>query len=204
MKLTLQILTYLIFAIGCSAATNDLESDKTINKIFNKDEVKDLETLVNFFENQICLGQNIDTPNKQDCYESFFKHMVQCEKTGEIILNISFEEQKKMYNQIRKKTFNEIWGLGWQTWNNNGEKLKLYGLQTKGKFVEFLHELSLDYPIIDHYYNTFIMAGDIAPSMVANIIMRHEELDTSDIRIRLMLAIHYLTMNDRYERKEKY
>lgn len=204
MKLTLQILTYLIFAIGCSAATNDFESDKTINKIFNKKEVKDLETLVNFFENQICLGQNIDTTNKHDCYESFFKHMVQCEKTGEIILNISFEEQKKLYDQIRKKTFHEIWEQGWKTGNNNEEKLKFYGLRTKGKYVEFLHELSKDYPIVDNYYNSFQFVGDIGPSMVATIIMGHEELDTSDIRIRLLLAIHYLTMNDLYERNEKY
>jgi len=204
MKFILQILILLTFTSNCFATNKDLESNSTIHKIFNKHEIQDLETIINFFENQICQGQNTDTINRQDCYEGFFNHMVQCEKTGEIILNISFEQQKKMYDQIRKKTFNEIWGLGWKTWNNNGEKLKLYGLKTKGKYAEFLHELGLDYLIIDHYYNTFIMAGDIAPSMVANIIMRHEELDTSDIRIRLMLAIHYLTMNDLYERNEKY
>ncbi len=204
MKLTLQILIYLILAIGCSAATNDFKSDKTINKIFNKDEIKDLETLVNFFENQICLGQNIDTQNKQDCYERFFNHMVQCEKTGEVILNISFDEQKNIYNKISKSTFNQIWAFG-KTWEyNSTDTLKYLYFNEKGKYIKFLKEFGQDNKFVKGYYDTFELIGDISPSMFAEIIMRYKEFDISDARFRLLLAIHYLTVNDDYERKEKY
>jgi len=204
MKLTLQILIYLIFAISCTTATNGLKSDKTINKIFNKDEIKDLEILVNFFENQICLGQNIDLKNKQDCYESFFKHMVHCEEIGEVILNISFEAQKKIYDEISQSTFNQIWAIG-KTWEHNStDTLKYLFLNEKGKYIKFLKEFGTVNPFVEGYYDSFKLIGDISPSMFAGIIMRYKEFDISDAKFRLLLAIHYLTVNDDYERKEKY
>ncbi len=204
MRLTIQILTLLIFTSNCFAVKKDLKSDETIIKIFNKREIKDLDRLVNFFETQICSGQKTNKINIQECYERFFKKMNQSEKAGEIILNISFAEQKIVYDQISKKTFDEIWEQGWKIRNNNDVRLKFYGLKTKGKYVEFLKEFGLVNSFVHEYHSSLQIAGDISPSMFAGTIKRFKEFDISDPKIRLLIAVHYLTINDNYKRKEKY
>ena len=57
--------------------------------------------------------------------------------------------------------------------------------------------------IAKDYYTTTEMFGTITPSIVAEMIKEYKELDISDVRVRLMIALHYLTLNDEQKRHEK-
>jgi hypothetical protein len=74
------------------------------------------------------------------------------------------------------------------------------------KYPKFLKELGKEYELIKNYSESLETSGGISPIMIGDILIikKHHQYDLNDIRLQLVLAIHYLTLNDQYERKEKY
>ncbi|MBK8627678.1 MAG: hypothetical protein IPN86_19590 [Saprospiraceae bacterium] len=68
----------------------------------------------------------------------------------------------------------------------------------KGKYLDYLEkEISQINPKTKLYIEKFSMAGDISPSIFADVVKNYGEYDIEDERIRLLIAIHYLTINHR-------
>jgi hypothetical protein len=195
----------ILTLIGCSSSKSDkLKSDLTAINVFEDSEIRDLSIILKFFNEQICTTQQIDIGQTNDCYKSFFERMEKAGETGNIEIKIPFSEQQKMYESISDSTFNQIWSFG-KSWNRDSpDTLKYLGLRYDGKYAEFLKTLGKENKVIEVYYEAFEASGAISPSMVAGLLMNYEVYDIHDIRIKLIVAIHYLTMNDQYERKEKY
>ncbi|UXX79492.1 hypothetical protein N7E81_19275 [Reichenbachiella carrageenanivorans] len=122
-------------------------------------------------------------------------------------MNISYPKQTtELYDNISSSTFQELWGFGelstFDVQSNSRVKYKDIGLNYQSKYVDFLKELSREYPVINNYYESFVEAGDISPAMIS-IVTKHQSFELSDVRIRLVIAVHCLTMNDKYERRER-
>ncbi|MDP3352955.1 MAG: hypothetical protein Q8S44_04370 [Flavobacteriaceae bacterium] len=118
---------------------------------------------------------------------------------------VNFEQQLEMYKQIDKSTFNKIWYFQ-KSWPHKEQKdtLKNISFRPENKYFEFLEKCGKDNKAVNYYSDTFKASGDISPSMNASLIMQYELYDISDIRTKLIIAIHYLTLNDQNWRKEKY
>ncbi|MBC8489660.1 MAG: hypothetical protein H8D45_26880 [Bacteroidetes bacterium] len=201
MKKLYQIIA-LIILIGCSGSNQEnLQSNSTIIKIFNKSEIRDLTRILEFFNKQICTNQQLGKKNFNDCYLSFFERMSEVEKIGSIKIKISFDEQKKMYAQLSDSTFNQIWTFGKVVNRLSNDTLQQIEIKYDCKYVDFLNQLGKDYNVINKYYENFRSIGDIGPSMVADLLINHDSYNFKDIRVKLFVAIHYLTLNDQYERK---
>ena len=57
------------FLTNCTFESNsDLSSDILIKKTFNKSEIKDLQKILDFFNNEIC---NSDYKKLNQCYENY-------------------------------------------------------------------------------------------------------------------------------------
>lgn len=149
-------------------------------------------------------NENVSTENVQNCYQSFFIRMEKAEEIGSIDLKISFESQQRLYKEIDSATFNQIWIFNRSWKKNSPDTLKSMTYNCNGKFVRFLETFAKEDEVVKDYYNSFQSAGDIVPSMVARLQKLHKDYDTHDIRIRLLIAIHYLTLSDQYHRIEKY
>src|SRR5690606_37030705 len=119
-------------------------------------------------------------------------------------IKIPFSEQQKLYDSISDSTFNQIWCLGKSWKRDSPDTLKHIGLRYDGKYSEFLKSFGKENKVIQGDYQTFEDAGAISPSMVAGLLFNYEDYDVRDIRIKLIVAIHYLTMSDQNERKEEY
>jgi hypothetical protein len=195
----------LLFLINFSVKSQEkLNDNSTIKTVFNDIEIQDLETILEFFDSKICETENIDESNISDCYQSFFERMAQYEKTGIIEFRIPFEDQENIYEIINQTTFNEIWTFG-KSWKRESDQaFKYLSYNLNGKYVEYLEELGNENKIIKNYIETLYGAGDISPIMFANVLMGYKNYDITDIQIRLMIAIHYMTLNDQEERNEKY
>ncbi len=204
MKKIYQIIALLVL-IGCSTSNREkLESNSTITTVFNKSEIRDLTKILEFFNEQICAAQNVDKNNLLDCFQSFFMRLAEADQTGSIEIRIPYEEQQNMYKQISDSTFNQIW-LFEKIWNRHStDTLKHINYKYDGKYVEFLSALSKEDEVIRNYYENFKALRGISPSMVAELVKNYDFYNINDIRIRLVVAIHYLTMNDQFERNEKY
>jgi len=198
------LLMFNLTLISCSSKRDKLGDNSSIQSIFNEKEIIDLEKILVFFENQISEIENRPIEDLQKCYESFFIRLEKAEETGFVETKIPFGKQLNFYNEIDTTTFNQIWCFH-RSWNyGSSDTLKSISINLKGKYVVFLESLGKEHGLIKKYDEMLRGSGDISGGMVASLLMFHKKYDTNDIRIRLLIAIHYLTLNDQFERDEKY
>ncbi|MFB6320886.1 hypothetical protein [Saccharicrinis sp. FJH54] len=199
------LIAYCFLIISCSnTKKDDLKSNVTIREAFNDQEIKDLTMMMNFFEDQVVSLSNNKYPNREEYLKKYLTQLANNAENEGLFLNISFKKQKEMYSQISDSTFNQIWTIGKYWEFQSPDTLKYLFYNSKGDYIRFMNLLSEDDNLIRNYYEAFISSKNMSPTMIANVLMRYEELDISDIRIRLFIAVHYLTINDHFERKEKY
>ena len=182
-----------------------MNSDTLIKKSFNESEIKDLQKIFDFFNNEIC-SSNYEKLN--ECYLNYCsKRKKQIEQNVELefSMNINFEEQQKLYSKIQTNTFKEIWSFQKSIpVRDRKDTLKYLSFNDNGKFVKFLKQYGNENKRIKNYYDSFLKYRDISPSMFAGVLMEFKDYDIDDIRTKLIFAIHYLTFNDQNLRKEKY
>lgn len=204
------ILLNILFFILISCSIKEkrkLESDSIITSVFNKTEIQDLQTILNFFNKQICENEDFDGQNINNYYQDFMKRLKSesIESNGTIYLEIPFEEQLKMYKRIENSTFNEIWLFGKSfPLGSSTDTLKSIFINHSGKYPKFLKEVGKKDSIINIYQEQLSNSGDISPQMFSSLLMGYENYNIKDIKVRLVIAIHYLTLNDENLRKEKY
>ncbi|WP_321288302.1 hypothetical protein [uncultured Sunxiuqinia sp.] len=204
MKNLFLVLT-IIIAFSCTTQKqNNLSNDETIKESFNSTEINDLTKIQSFFDKSIGLTENKNQENLEKVYTYFFLENSDIEKAANFKLSINFNDQKELYNQLDEKTFNDIWEISWsKKWNSN-DTIKHVQLNRQGKYVQFLKTFGEQDSVINNYYNSLEIAGDISPAMVADLAKNYKNYNVKDPKIRLIIAIHYLTINDQLERKEKY
>ncbi len=199
------LISTMIIALSCTTQRqNDLSNDLTIKESFNTTEINDLTKIQSFFDKSIGLTESDKQDNLEKVYTDFFLQNSDIEKMSDFKLSINFNDQKGMYNQLDKKTFDNIWTISWLTKPDSNDSLKYIQLNRQGKYVEFLKSLGQQDSVINNYYNSLEIAGDISPTMVGDLIKNYKNYNIKDPKVRLIIAIHYLTQNDKFERKEKY
>ena len=199
----LYLLIFILTLINCSGKKNKLADSDTFLKSFNQTEIEDLQLLFNFFNESICSSKEKESID--ECYDYFFKKMEKGADTGNMELTLDFENQKRIYNPFSDSTFNEIWAYG-KSWNYRDypkDTFRTVSLNLKGQYINFLKEVGKTDKVIKNYYEAIEVAGDISPSLIAGLLMNHDSYNVKDIRVKFIIAIHYLTLNDQYKRKEK-
>lgn len=185
---------------NCSVSHGGFADDKIISESFTKTETRDLQLLVDFFNQTIC-----DSNSKlMDCYLAFFNKVKQAADSGSIYLHIPFEQQQNIYETFEDSTFHQIWAFGNSlTHKNLRDTLKEIHYKWDGKFMNFLKIAGKKDKFIKEYHESVETFGGISPSLIAGIIMNHDKMNFEDPKVELVIAIHYLTLNDQYKRREK-
>lgn len=201
MKKISQILV-LIILVSCSNNNHqELKSSQIAKSVFTNNEIRDLKIIMDFFTEQI---SDSEYKNNGECYQRFFERMKNNSDSGIFEIKIPFENQTQMYEKISDTTFKNIWVLNKSWKRDSPHTLKHIGIKYDCKYVDFLELLGKEYEVVSNYYKGFMSCGDICPTMVADVLINYDQYDIQDERIRLLIAIHYLTLNDQYKRKEKY
>jgi hypothetical protein len=199
----LLLIALILGLTNCTINQSKLSGNKTFRKTFTESEIQDLQLLFDFFNESICSETN--TEDFSVCYKEFFKKLEKSEETGEIHLDIPFDKQMKVYDSFSDSTFNEIWTLG-KSWNDGDAPQDLYSpvhFTPNGKYLKFLKSTGKDDNVIKHYYESIIATGDISPSIISGLLVNYDHYNIKDIRVRFIVAVHYLSLNDRSERREK-
>lgn len=189
-------LLVLTLVTSCDMSNSNqktLEESTELSQIFNNDEIDDLQKIVTFFDNQIM--NSFKSENIVDSYNKFNMKDLELKEKGLIFGNVDFLMQQELYNSINKSTFDEIWNLGKST-NEKGEARNIVFINPLGKYAKYLHILGARNRFIKNYIETMESSYDISPSLLYVMTDNYRKLDISDESIRLMIAIHYLTLND--------
>ena len=197
------IIGIILGLTNCTVSQDRLAENKTFKKTFSSTEIQDLQLLFDFFNKSICSG--VETQDLTDCYKEFFKRMEKSSEANDMQLSIPFDKQMEVYNELSDLTFNEIWNLdGTRVYlETPQDTFRIAYIDLDGKYLEFLKKTGESDKVIKQYYETLLEVGDFSPSLIIGILMNYEQYDIEDIRVKFIVAIHYLTLNDRFERKEK-
>lgn len=193
-KITYIIVLIILTSCGSyNLKQKSLKYSKVLNQNFEKKEINDLYKILNFFDNQIT--SSFKSESLIESYDLFNVKDLELKAEGLIFGNISFSKQKELYSSINKSTFNEIWNLG-KSFEENGKESSIVFIRTDGKYANYLQELGLKNNFIKIYIETIKNYNDIPPPLFYTITENYKNFDITDENIRLMIAIHYLTLND--------
>ncbi|MBQ0786175.1 MAG: hypothetical protein KBT69_01650 [Oceanihabitans sp.] len=175
--------------------TTELENN------FSSEQITDLNKISGFFKNQICLNMDSDF---KTCYERIPHEYLEATGNG-FWTDIDFEEQKKLYDEISKSTFNEIWMFCKTTNYSSGKESKSLCANASGKYQKFLIDLGKTNPRIAAYAKRIGDSGDFNSLDIHynNILSDNKYFNLKDPNMQLILAIHYLSLNKQQMRNGK-
>ncbi len=169
-----------------------------LNKNFTTEQITDLNKITEFFKSEMCLHMDSDF---KTCYERTPHEYLIASGNG-FWTNIDFDEQKKLYDQISKSTFNEIWMFCESTYYPSKTKAKDICAVSTGKYQKYLSELGKKNPRIAKYAERIQASGDFGSFDIQywEVLKDKKYFNLKDPNIQLILAIHYLSMNDQSTR----
>lgn len=197
-KILLIVMIFSIFQLNTSCKTQ--YSTKELRNNFSSQQINDLEKIVEFYKKQICLNESL---NFKVCYKKL-PHEYMEAVGSPVWSNINFERQKELYGQISQSTFDEIWDLTYATYTD-GSVLKAISSKYNGGYQKYLKDLGKRNDAIKEYAKEVIAAGDYAPAYLhySNIIKLKRYFDLNDPNVQLIMAIHFLSLNDDLKRGGK-
>jgi hypothetical protein len=190
-------LFFVLFLISCSeqepTTYNEMKSDEFMSDFFTDNELQDLAKIVDLFESDICLDKS---KSKEKCYFEFNQKIGKYFYEGKLEFSklFDYKKQKKLYSTIDSILFNEIWVKRWSSIRGENFKLsKYYNLKINGKYASFLRKFSQENPFYEGYYNSFNLTGDVHYIHFIEGFKKIKIEDIKDIKVKLLIAIHYLT-----------
>jgi hypothetical protein len=195
---SLLILGILILNSSCTRefSTTELQNN------FSEEQINDLKKITYFFKSQICENKTSDF---KTCFSKILPELL-TNGWQPIIKNVDFVKQKELYASILQSTFNEIWVFVKTRRYNYEEKFKSIGSKGKGKYLDFLNDVSKNNPQVKIYYDALLASGDFDSTLsLQNQIFDYpKEFDLDNPNIQLIITIHYLSQNDNVKRIEKW
>ncbi|WP_411767152.1 hypothetical protein [Winogradskyella sp. A3E31] len=191
--LTVSILILQIF-FSCKSQYSTAE----LNTNFTQTEIADLKLISEFFKDEMCLHMDSDF---RTCYERTPHEYLLATGNG-FWTNIDFEEQKELYKRISKSTFDAIWMFCESTFYPSKTKADELCAVANGRYQEYLTDLGKTNPRIAEYAERIQASGDFSGLDIQywQVLKEKKSFDLDDPNIQLILAIHYLSMNDQAKR----
>lgn len=182
----------------------EMKSDKLMTDSFNDSELKDLAKIVDFFENEIC--ENFNEGDKSDikrCYDKFNVKDTIASSQGSHLKFIDIKLQRKMYKKIDSATLYSIWRHG-RCYPDTLKISENLGLRAwDGKYVEFIKKVGEKEEFFKNYAESLYISNGLGPGQIFELTMFYKTFNISDIKVRLLYAIQYLTINENLDYRIK-
>ena len=193
-KTLILIFGFTILQLNFSCKTQ--YSATELNNNFTTKQKADLKKITDFFKTETC--GNMDFAK---CYKQTNHDSLQAEGKG-FWTKIDFEKQKELYVRISTSTFNEIWMYCESTFYPSETKAKSLCANATGNYQKFLADLGKSNPRIAKYTERIEASGDYNGLDIQywEVIKDKKSFDLNDPNIQLILAIHYLSINDNASR----
>lgn len=178
-----------------------LQNDSTASKYFTKKELKQLDRIRTFFNQQV--AKNCRKSGIETCYQQYLDRLNEASYPK---LNISYAKQKNLYNRIDKHLYHKIWQDSVKGRDPVTKKMvsrRELGYNMKGDYMRFLQDVADEEPYFRQYTEAIEAAGELPPSLFDGFAYNPSGLDFSNERHQLILAIHFLTYNDRRATRPK-
>ena len=152
---------------------------------FTAAEAEDLATLLAFFDREVCGDTALAA-----CYEHAFTKP----------LPIPFTQQKAMLDSLSSPLPYQIWVRGWQKQGTDSLAFLFYTPQDH--YLAYLQSVAADEKTLEPYLSELTAYGDVSAKATRALLQAYQAAGVSDPRIRVVHAIHWLTLHDQQNRDE--
>lgn len=192
------ILTFVVIILQLNFSCKSQFSTTELNNNFTAEQIADLNKITEFFKSEMCLHMDSDF---KTCYERNPHKYLEATGNG-FWTNIDFKKQNELYEEISKSTFDEIWMFCESTVYPSQSKVKSLCANATGKYQKFLADFGKRNPRIAKYAERIQASGDYNGLDIQywEVLKDQKSFDLNDPNIQLILAIHYLSMNDNAKR----
>ncbi len=182
----------ILFLLSCNSNKTLTNSD-IISGIFSSEEAVDLQRIHDFFAREICKKTGIDENNTIACFENFQEEMKATGKTGTYTYLIDFERIKELFTDLKTGVFNQIWTKE-NSIDEHGFPHEIISINLPSDYTLFLKKVGEKDEAIAAYHEDLLKAGGISATTTASMLMLPEKYNVDDPHVRLIIAIHYLTI----------
>ncbi len=176
----------LLLIIIALFSCNEEQKLKNTNGLFSKIEFQELNLLLHDFDS--ILIEEYNTSSIKNAYSEFSKYVL---KNNTIPSNSKIDSLGK--SVIKYNVFDKIW---WSYKSSNSDKLK-YNLASQSNYLKYLKLIGEQFDFIKEYTNIIESTSDITPSLAFGFAKNIQLNDFENENIRLIFAIHYLTLLNR-------
>ncbi|PCJ92266.1 MAG: hypothetical protein COA50_15660 [Flavobacteriaceae bacterium] len=193
-----QILFVLLFNFSTGIGQY---SEVDLNVYFTDTEIKDLNTITDFFQSEICGTKDREKFGK--CVRNLVPDI--SELGGNFIeRTIRYRKQKKLYNQISKSTFQKVWHVCKTVMVDQKYEFERLCFSGNSKFKNFVLELGKTSGYLSRYGQTLELGNMGNTNFIAsNIVDFPKSMNIENRGVQIVFAIHYLTQNDHIKRDKK-
>jgi len=178
-----------IYISLCTCVAMGKNTHIELNSFFNESEIKELKIIADEFDKQILSIFGIN--ELENAYFKFFESIEQAKTSDEFSMKISFIDKGLILEKINIKVLSLIWELDRL---NQQEPIEIKSLKTKGPYADFLQSSGKENSILKEYFQSIVISGDVNPYSVGLLRTKARQLNVNDSNIRLILAIHYLSI----------
>ncbi|HKI43722.1 MAG TPA: hypothetical protein VKA08_00190 [Balneolales bacterium] len=204
------ILFLFFFLYGCSTnKKTDLQQDPIVTAYFNKNEIKQLDQVLSFFDDEVRLLSNTSSP-LENSYQVFFKIESDSAWAGDPygpILKIPAKKLNNLFSSISENLKNKLWVTSHYISPMTKDSVTDFNIRSDGKYEAFLQSSANENQTLANYYKTFKQGHGITPALIAGFVMHANKLDLQRQSQRLIVAIHYIAIREtgqlRWEAFEK-
>lgn len=177
------------------------EISKSLSAQFNNDEVESILLCMEFFENELRTFFNLNQESEEDPIAMFIEYTE--DNYPEFEIPLDFSAQQDLYQKLNTHFFFQIWGYGLLTRGEDQTTYISLNLKTDSPLLAYLRKRSKKMRVITDYLNTLEVVGDISPSMVGTMASFIPQEHQKSLELRILLTLHYLTLNDRTKRRDR-
>ena len=182
---------------SCSKQENILlMNDNLVNNYYNSTEIAELMRIQLFFDEAIGITNMLDTDELENAYSQLFMLNKDIKQASELQIPFDEEDVRALFGKIDVDVINDIWGQNSFITGIVSEGSKDLEINANGEFVRLLKEMGEKDLQAKEYYNSLKLPGDITPNLVASLAKASDQYNIDDPKIRLLIAIHYITIRD--------
>lgn len=192
MRLLTVLLVFTIILFGCENQPKKLTDYSDFSMLADQ-EVQGFEEVLGFFSEIICTDIVSKKRDVSFCYRQYLQTLKQT--IGKHMdYQIPFLSQVEFIESLDSIRFSQIWMYG-ETRNKKSDTAKVLYINPDGNYADFLKSFAKTNEKVKKYYSLYDIMGTISPTMYSDLLINHHEYDVEDLRIRLLISVHYLTIN---------
>jgi len=200
MKKTFFLAFIVLIFLNCNnSSVKEQRDNALLKKYFTKEEIKDLDKIIDFYDN-IVLSKT-KTDNINDAYHKYFAKIKE-NLNSKGIPCMDTMSVDKLFSRLSQSTIKKIWykSIGKKRIDTNYNKWppeyigKSFLSLSKNAYFNFLTDYSENNQYLKDYIDVINKVGDISPTTIKIFLMNSDKFDFYNKTNRLIFAIHYITI----------